>query len=233
MSISGKKIVVTGKFDRGRKDIEAELEELGAEVIGSISGKTELLICGEDAGSKLAKAQKLGLPIVDAAGLEQLLAGADLEDVLAGKAKPAAKKKAAEDKPAAKKVAKKATKAAAEDKPAAKKKVAKKKAVKKAEAKPAAAKPTGGGSLAGMTVLVTGTFAKSRKDVSADLESLGAIVASGWSSKVQLLVAGEKAGSKLRKAEQAGISITDEYGFGCLMKGESLEQVLRYDAIFE
>ena len=221
MSISGKKVVVTGTFSRGRKDIEADLADLGAVVTGSVSGKTEVLICGADAGSKLAKAQKLGLPILDEAKLEQLLAGADLDAVIAGTAPPGAKKAAA------KTVA--VEKPAAEAKPVAKKKVAK----EKAEPAAAVAKPAGGGSLAGLTVLVTGTFAKPRKSVQADLESLGATVASGWSSKVQLLVAGEKAGSKLRKAEQAGISITDEYGFGCLMKGESLEQVLRYDAIFE
>ena len=212
MSLDGMKVVVTGKFSRGRKEIEAELEEAGADVTGSVSGKTQLVICGEDAGSKLSKAQKLGLPVIDEGQMEQLLAGASLDKVLKGGGGKAPAKK----EPAKKEPAKKATKKAA-----------------KKEAAPKAAKGGGGGSLAGMKVVVTGTFAKSRKEMTSALEALGADVTGSFSGKTQLLVCGSDAGSKLDKAQDAGVPIIDEYGFECLVKGESLEEVLRYDAIFE
>ncbi len=207
MSLDGMKVVVTGKFSRGRKDIESDLKDAGAHVTGSVSGKTELLVCGEDAGSKLAKAEKLGLPIIDEGQMEQLLAGASLDKVLKGGG----------GKKAAKKPAKKKT------------------AAKKATKKKAAKKSSGGGSgsLAGMKVVVTGKFEQSRKEMKAALEALGADVTGSFSGKTQLLVCGEDAGSKLSKAQSAGIPIIDAYGFSCLVKGESLEEVLRYDAIFE
>lgn len=211
MSLDGMKVVVTGKFSRGRKEIEAELEDAGADVTGSVSGKTQLLICGEDAGSKLAKAEKLGLPIINEGQMEQLLAGKSLDKVLKGGGKAAATKPA---------------------KKAVKKKAAKKSTTKKAAPKKAA-KGGGGGSLAGMKVVVTGKFAASRKEMKAALEALGADVTGSFSGKTQLLVCGEDAGSKLSKAQAAGTPIIDEYGYTCLVKGESLEEVLRYDAIFE
>jgi DNA ligase (NAD+) len=62
----GKTFVVTGTFhDIERKNIEAKLKELGAKVSGSVSAKTEALVAGEKAGSKLQKAQELSLPIMD------------------------------------------------------------------------------------------------------------------------------------------------------------------------
>ena len=211
MSLDGMKVVVTGTFSRGRKDIEADLEDAGADVTGSVSGKTQLLVCGVKAGSKLAKAEKLGVPVIDEGQMEQLLAGASLAKVLKG---------GGGKKAAAKKPAKKATK-----------KATKKKAAKKATKK---AKGGGGsGSLAGMKVVVTGKFDKSRKEMKAALEALGADVTGSFSGKTQLLVCGEDAGSKLSKAQAAGTPIIDAYGFECLVKGESLEEVLRYDAIFE
>ncbi len=60
--LSGKKFVVTGKFDGlSRDEIVAIIEENGGEAIGSVSKKTDFLIVGENAGSKLAKAESLGV----------------------------------------------------------------------------------------------------------------------------------------------------------------------------
>lgn len=61
-SLSGKKFVVTGKFEGiTRDDIVAIIEENGGENLSSVSKKTDFLIVGENAGSKLAKAQSLGV----------------------------------------------------------------------------------------------------------------------------------------------------------------------------
>ena len=63
-------VVVTGTLPTlGRKDAEARLRELGANVTGSVSTKTTHLLAGEKAGSKLTKAQSLGIQIVDEAWL--------------------------------------------------------------------------------------------------------------------------------------------------------------------
>jgi antitoxin component YwqK of YwqJK toxin-antitoxin module len=64
MSINGKKIVLTGAFTTiDRKDAHAQLEAMGADVTGSVSGKTDMLFAGARAGSKLAKAEKAGVPV--------------------------------------------------------------------------------------------------------------------------------------------------------------------------
>jgi len=61
--LSGKKIVITGTLSRPRDEIRAMLEELGAVVSGSVSAKTDILLAGENAGSKLADAKKFGVEI--------------------------------------------------------------------------------------------------------------------------------------------------------------------------
>ena len=61
----GKTLVVTGKVEPYTRDgINAKIESLGAHAGSSVSSKTDYLICGENAGSKLAKAQKLGIKIL-------------------------------------------------------------------------------------------------------------------------------------------------------------------------
>ena len=63
-------VVVTGTLPTlGRKEAEAHLRELGAAVTGSVSAKTTHVLAGEKAGSKLVKAQNLGIQVVDEAWL--------------------------------------------------------------------------------------------------------------------------------------------------------------------
>ena len=72
--LAGKTYVITGKFSRlSRDEISAALQGMGARVTGSVSKNTTALVCGEAAGSKLAKATALGIEIVDEVALEKML----------------------------------------------------------------------------------------------------------------------------------------------------------------
>jgi len=74
--LAGKTIVLTGTLSGLTRDAASErLEALGAKVSGSVSRKTHYVVAGAEAGSKLVKAQELGVPVLDEAGLQQLLAG--------------------------------------------------------------------------------------------------------------------------------------------------------------
>lgn len=71
--LAGKTVVLTGKLQRlKRSEAKQKLENLGAKVTGSVSKKTDLVIAGEAAGSKLTKAQELGIEIRDENWLENL-----------------------------------------------------------------------------------------------------------------------------------------------------------------
>lgn len=71
---AGKTVVLTGSLSlMSRDDAKARLTELGAKVAGSVSKKTDLVIAGEAAGSKLAKAQELGIAVIDEAEMIRLL----------------------------------------------------------------------------------------------------------------------------------------------------------------
>ncbi|RRR54467.1 NAD-dependent DNA ligase LigA [Streptococcus suis] len=72
-ALSGLTVVLTGKLERMKRgEAKVKLEALGANVAGSVSKKTNLVIAGADAGNKLAKAQELGIEIKDEAWLESL-----------------------------------------------------------------------------------------------------------------------------------------------------------------
>ncbi|MBX3032042.1 MAG: NAD-dependent DNA ligase LigA [Chloroflexi bacterium] len=76
--LAGRTLVVTGTlpgFDR--QAAEEAIRAAGGKASGSVSRKTDYLVAGENAGSKLAKAQELGVPVVDEEGFRRLLAGED------------------------------------------------------------------------------------------------------------------------------------------------------------
>ena len=164
--LSGKVFVITGTLPRrSREACKAAIEAVGGSVKSSVSRKTDYLVAGEKAGSKLTKAQELGVGILDEDALDALLAEAQ-----------AAAAESAEDAPAQ--------------------------------------------TLAGLTFVVTGTLPRrSRDEAKAAIEARGGRVSSSVSKKTNYLVAGEKAGSKLAKAESLGVPVLDEDALDAMLAG--------------
>ena len=74
LPLSGKTFVLTGTLPTlGRDQAKDMLEAAGAKVSGSVSKKTSYVVAGTEAGSKLDKAQELGIPVLDEAGMLALL----------------------------------------------------------------------------------------------------------------------------------------------------------------
>jgi DNA ligase (NAD+) len=73
LPLAGKTFVITGTLPTlGRDEAKALLEAAGAKVAGSVSKKTDYLVAGSDAGSKLAKAQELGVAVLDEVAMRAL-----------------------------------------------------------------------------------------------------------------------------------------------------------------
>lgn len=73
-AVSGKTVVITGTLPTlGRKEAAELVEKYGGKVSGSVSKKTDYVVAGESAGSKLAKAQELGITVLTEAELFVLL----------------------------------------------------------------------------------------------------------------------------------------------------------------
>ncbi len=76
--LAGKTFVLTGTMpDWSREEASRQIVAAGGKVSGSVSRKTSFVVAGEDAGSKLAKAQELGVAVIDEEGLKALLTGSD------------------------------------------------------------------------------------------------------------------------------------------------------------
>ena len=72
--LSGMTFVITGTLSgMTRDEAKALIQREGGKVTGSVSNKTSYLLAGEKAGSKLAKAEKLGVDVIDLDGLKRLL----------------------------------------------------------------------------------------------------------------------------------------------------------------
>lgn len=73
LPLAGKTFVITGTLSIDRDEMKAFIESKGGKVSGSVSAKTHFVLAGEGGGSKRDKAEKLGVPIIDEAGLQTLL----------------------------------------------------------------------------------------------------------------------------------------------------------------
>jgi DNA ligase (NAD+) len=80
--LAGRTVVVTGTMEgMSREDAEDAIRAAGGKPAGSVSKKTDYLVAGPGAGSKLAKATELGIPVLDEEGFRRLLAGEPPADV--------------------------------------------------------------------------------------------------------------------------------------------------------
>ena len=74
--LAGKSVVVTGTLESfSREEAEAAIRSAGGKPVGSVSRKTDYVVAGESAGSKLSRAEELGVPVLDEAGFRKLLDG--------------------------------------------------------------------------------------------------------------------------------------------------------------
>ena len=72
--LAGRRVVITGTLSRPRSYFVERLEEAGGTFTSSVSKNTDYILAGEDSGSKLDKAESLGVPVLDERGFEDLLA---------------------------------------------------------------------------------------------------------------------------------------------------------------
>ena len=75
--VAGKTVVFTGKLETmSRDEAKAQAEALGARAAGSVSAKTDLVVAGPGAGSKLKQAAALGIAVIDEAGWAEIVKAA-------------------------------------------------------------------------------------------------------------------------------------------------------------
>ena len=79
--LSGRTFCITGTLSRPRKEIALSIKSKGGKISSSVSGKLDYLVAGSAAGSKLDKANRLGVRVLSEEDLDSLLGGAILENL--------------------------------------------------------------------------------------------------------------------------------------------------------
>jgi DNA ligase (NAD+) len=79
--LTGSSFCITGSLSRPRKEIALSIKSEGGKVVTSVSGKLDYLVAGESSGSKLEKANRLGVRVISEADLDEMLGGGILEDL--------------------------------------------------------------------------------------------------------------------------------------------------------
>ena len=74
-TLEGRSFVITGTLSAPRAEIKGLIERHGGKVVGSVSGKTDFLVAGENAGSKLDRAAELGVAVIDEEVLRAMASG--------------------------------------------------------------------------------------------------------------------------------------------------------------
>lgn len=77
----GSRFCITGSLSRPRKEIALSIKAEGGKVVASVSGNLDYLVAGESEGSKLDKANRLGVRVISESELAELLGGSMLEDL--------------------------------------------------------------------------------------------------------------------------------------------------------
>ncbi|MBI87624.1 MAG: hypothetical protein CMB67_01155 [Euryarchaeota archaeon] len=79
--LSGLTFCITGTLSRPRKEISLSIKSQGGRVVSSVSGNLDYLVAGESAGSKMDKANRLGVQVISETGLDEILGGSILEEL--------------------------------------------------------------------------------------------------------------------------------------------------------
>jgi DNA ligase (NAD+) len=187
-ALAGKTFVLTGTLPAMTRDeAKAAIRALGGRVVGSVSRKTDYVVVGDNPGSKLEKARRLEVEILEETDFKRLLAGGGA----AGGASMATGK-GTEAPPAPRR-----ERAASEERRAA----------------PDAEGPAAPAPLTGRTFVLAGKLRVKQADVRARVETLGGEVAGSVSTATDYLVVGTRPGVKLEEAARLSIRVLSETDF--------------------
>ena len=184
-ALAGKTFVLTGTLSTMTRDeAGAGIRALGGRVVGSVSSKTDYVVVGDSPGSKLEKARRLEIEILEEGDFKRLLAGGGASggsSMAAGQgseAPPATRREAA--------------------------------AGGERRAAPDAEGPAAPAPLAGTTFVLAGRLRAKQTDVRARIEALGGEVAGSVDAATDYLVAGARPGAKRDEAARRGVRVLGE-----------------------
>ena len=191
-ALGGKAFVLTGTLSAMTRDeARAAIRGLGGRVVGSVSRKTDYVVAGDNPGSKLEKARRLEIEVLQEADFKRLLAGGDA----VGRSSMATGK-------------------GAEAPPAPRREPA---ASDKGRPAPDADGPAAPVPWVGRTFVLAGRLRARQADIRARIETLGGEVARSVNTATDYLVVGARPGAKLTEAARLGVRVLGETDFQVLL----------------